>query len=56
MAMIGLGMRRHENLQVEHVEAPDARLAHRVVADVAVVTPDLLVAARAEAWAPGRTR
>src|ERR1019366_355220 len=36
------------DLEIEHVEASDALPGHGIVADVAVVPPDLLVAARAE--------
>ena len=43
-----LGNPSHEDLQVKHVEAPDPTLGDRVVTDVAVVSPDLLVAARTE--------
>ena len=43
-----LGDATHEDLEIEHVEPPDPPFGHRVVSDVAVVTPDLLVAARAE--------
>ena len=43
-----LGQAADLDLQVEHVEAADAALGDRVVADVAVVAADALVAAGAE--------
>ena len=43
-----LGDAAHQDLKIEDVEASDAALGDLVVADVAVVTPDLLVPARAE--------
>ncbi len=43
-----LGDAAHQDLEVEDVEAADAALGDLVVTDVAVVTPDLLVPARAE--------
>ena len=43
-----LGQPPDLDLEVEHVEPADALPGHVVVAEVAVVAPDLLVAARAE--------
>ena len=43
-----LGRAADLDLEVEHVEAADALLGHLVVADVAVVAADALVAAGAE--------
>jgi hypothetical protein len=43
-----LGKAPDLDLEIEHVEASDALPGHGIVADVAVVPPDLLVAARAE--------
>ena len=43
-----LGSTADLNLQVEHVQPADAPLGHLIVADIAVVTTDSLVAARAE--------
>src|ERR1700722_8841843 len=42
------GNTAHQDLQIEHVEAPDPLLAHLVVTDVPVVAADRLVAPGAE--------
>ena len=43
-----LGQAAYLYLQVEHVEPPDSARSHGIVADVAVLAADALVAARAE--------
>jgi hypothetical protein len=48
-----LGEASNLNLQVEHVQPSDALAGDVVVTDVAVVTADRLVAARAEGVGPG---